>query len=426
MMLLNRSNRWLILAAGAAIQILTGIPAAWGIFRRPVMAEYNLSRADVSAVFSLTIAWFGVGCVFGGYLQDTKGPRAAGLWGTALLTFGMAAAGFVPRGAAGLFCLGFSLPVGLGTAFLYPAVMSCAQKWYRDKKGLATGFIGGAVGASGAFLTLFVRRVGGQAGIRACFWRLAGLSFAVCAAGSLLLQDPPPEAPLPSRQGRLYKRPPLDLPPARMLRTRDYWLCTASVALAAPAVLLFSPVIVSLGQQRGLSEGAAHLCVAVGSLGSAAGRLLMPMASDRLGRRRTDILLLWGLCGLSAAFAFARGGWVVVLGPMDGANLRACLHRAAVRWPAWQTWVVLPGARGLAAVFAAGFTLRRAGAVCGLPWAWLCNGRPVARRPGCEMALPLSEPGRIAARLEQGWVGADLRPGPAGENLLLYPAGPLL
>ena len=308
MMLLNRSNRWLILAAGAAIQILTGIPAAWGIFRRPVMAEYNLSRADVSAVFSLTIAWFGVGCVFGGYLQDTKGPRAAGLWGTALLTFGMAAAGFVPRGAAGLFCLGFSLPVGLGTAFLYPAVMSCAQKWYRDKKGLATGFIGGAVGASGAFLTLFVRRVVGQAGIRACFWWLAGLSFAVCAAGSLLLQDPPPEAPLPSRQGRPYKRPPLDLPPARMLRTRDYWLCTASVALAAPAVLLFSPVIVSLGQQRGLSEGAAHLCVAVGSLG---GRLLMPMASDRLGRRRTDILLLWGLCGLSAAFAFARGGWVV-------------------------------------------------------------------------------------------------------------------
>lgn len=75
MTLLNHSNRWLILAAGAAIQILTGIPAAWGVFRRPVMAEYNLSRVDVSAVFSLTIAWFGVGCVLGGYLQDAKGPR---------------------------------------------------------------------------------------------------------------------------------------------------------------------------------------------------------------------------------------------------------------------------------------------------------------------------------------------------------------
>ena len=32
-------------------------------------------------------------------------------------------------------------------------VMSCAQKWYADNKGLATGVIGGAVGLSGAALT---------------------------------------------------------------------------------------------------------------------------------------------------------------------------------------------------------------------------------------------------------------------------------
>lgn len=42
------------------------------------------------------------------------------------------------------------------------------------------------------------------------------------------------------------------------------------------------------------------------------------------------------------------------------------------------------------------------------------------------MALPLSEPGRIAAGWSRAGWGPDLRPGPAGENLLLYPAGPLL
>ena len=184
------------------------------------------------------------------------------------------------------------------------------------------------------------------------------------------------------------------------------------------------PILVRLAACRPPEEAELARCLAVGEGWLAEGRtgpesaaLLLPYAADvapaRALRRFTRA-------------ENTRGGWVVVLGPMDGANLRACLRRAAVRWPAWQTWVVLPGARGLAAVFAAGFTLRRAGAMCGLPWAWLCNGRPVARRPGCEMALPLSEPGRIAARLEQGWVGADLRPGPAGENLLLYPAGPLL
>ena len=35
---------WTILAAGAAVQILTGIPAAWGVFQQPVMEEYGMSE----------------------------------------------------------------------------------------------------------------------------------------------------------------------------------------------------------------------------------------------------------------------------------------------------------------------------------------------------------------------------------------------
>ena len=35
-----------ILAAGAAVQLLTGIPAAWGVFQKPVMAQYGFSRSE--------------------------------------------------------------------------------------------------------------------------------------------------------------------------------------------------------------------------------------------------------------------------------------------------------------------------------------------------------------------------------------------
>ena len=31
-----KQHRWVILAAGAAIQVLTGVPAAWGVFQRGV------------------------------------------------------------------------------------------------------------------------------------------------------------------------------------------------------------------------------------------------------------------------------------------------------------------------------------------------------------------------------------------------------
>ena len=61
---------WAILAAGAAIQILTGLPAAWGVFQQPVMDEFSLTEDGAGYAFGILIAAFGVGCVIGGFLQD--------------------------------------------------------------------------------------------------------------------------------------------------------------------------------------------------------------------------------------------------------------------------------------------------------------------------------------------------------------------
>ena len=80
---LSQKHPWAILAAGAAIQVLTGLPAAWGVFQQPVMEEYGLSEQGAGYAFGILIAAFGVGCVIGGFLQDRKGPRCAALWGTA-------------------------------------------------------------------------------------------------------------------------------------------------------------------------------------------------------------------------------------------------------------------------------------------------------------------------------------------------------
>ena len=326
---------WTILAAGAAIQVLTGLPAAWGVFQQPVMEEYGLSEQGAGYAFGILIAAFGVGCVLGGFLQDRHGPRCAGLWGTALLCGGFFAAGLLPPGSAEAFFLAFSIPAGLGTAFLYPSIQSCAQKWYADRKGLATGVIGGAVGLSGAFLTGFVRTaVRGfwvVQGIRGAFWALGAVTLPVCLVGSLLLQDPPQtgQTQKPQENGKNI----IDLAPRQMLRTKQYWLCAGAVCFSTPAVLLFSPIILKLGMERGLEEQAALWSVVLGSVGSAAGRLLMPLLSDRIGRRPTDMLLFAVSAGLSAGFAFAQGWGVVAC----YAGLTFCYSALAAVLPALST-----------------------------------------------------------------------------------------
>lgn len=320
-----------VLAAGAAVQLLTGIPAAWGVFQKPVMEEYGFARGQATLAFALLVAAYGLGCLLGGWLQDAKGPRPAGLLGAALLGGGFVAAAFVPAGQAAVFWLAFSLPAGLGSAFLAPSVLACVQKWYADKKGFATGVTGVAMGLSGAFFTLFVRLAGGAFGMRICFGALGGVMLAVCGAGAAVLQNPPGSAAGQAAAQQGQNAP--DLAPKQMLRTRQYWLCLAAVALAAPPVLLFSPEILSIAARRGMDENLAQWCVVIGSAASAAGRLFCPFASDRLGRKRVLGALYLGLAAGSAAFAFAGGWWVAAA----YAALTFCYSGGAAVEPAFNT-----------------------------------------------------------------------------------------
>ncbi len=291
-----------ILAAGAAAQLLTGIPAAWGVFQKPVMQGYGFSRGQAMLGFAVLVAAYGVGCAVGGLLQDARGPRFAGLWGTVLLAGGFFAAAVVPPANAAMFLVVYSLPAGLGSAFLAPAVLACAQKWYQGKKGWATGVTGVAMGLSGAFFTLFVKGIGGRWGIRVCFAALGAVMLVVCGAGALILENPPASAVGKPQPGLDYKQ---------MLRTPQYKLCAAAVALSAPPVLLFSPEIFQIATERGLPEAAAPFSIVFGSAASAAGRMLLPALSDKLGRKPVLYAVYVGLAAGSAWFAFAGAWWLL-------------------------------------------------------------------------------------------------------------------
>ncbi len=299
---------WLILLAGALIQILTGIPSAWGAFQKPVISEYGLNEQSAGYIFSILIAGYGIGCAVGGFLQDKYGPRKAALAGTVLLCGGIALGGVIPQGKAWLFYLVFSIPVGLGSAFLYPAVLSCAQKWYVDRKGLATGVVGCAMGLSGLFLTgfisLFTKGVWQEKGIRWAFFALALLTLPVCLGAGVLLENPKKAAVTNAEKQK-------GCSPKQMLCTKNYWLLAAAVALSTPAVQLFSPMLVEIGAERGLAEGQALWAVMLGSVGNAAGRLTMPMLSDKISRKKTDQFLFVGLAAFSLGFWFAPGWWMI-------------------------------------------------------------------------------------------------------------------
>jgi OFA family oxalate/formate antiporter-like MFS transporter len=262
-----KQHRWVILAAGAAIQVLTGVPAAWGVFQRGVCEGYSLSQENAAMFSASPFVFFGIGCILGGLLQDKKGPRTAGLAGAVLLAAGFCGAGFIPGENPWFFYGVFSVPVGLGCAFLYPSVMSCAQKWYADRKGLATGVIGGAVGASGAVLTFLGRFLIGTWSIRTAFWVLGLLKLAVCGAGAAILENPeqpPRETAKQKRGGGPAPKRPRDYSVKDMLKTNQYWLMFAVVgACNAGPCCCSAPSSWSWQGARAFADGGAG-CIVVG------------------------------------------------------------------------------------------------------------------------------------------------------------------
>ena len=76
---------WVVLAAGAVMMLFSGVPSAWGIFRKAACEEYGFSPEQSALVLNLTVAAFGVGSVAGGWLQDKAGPRLCALTGSGLL-----------------------------------------------------------------------------------------------------------------------------------------------------------------------------------------------------------------------------------------------------------------------------------------------------------------------------------------------------
>ena len=68
-------NRWIIAAAGVAVQLALGAVYAWSVFRKPLSEEFDTKVSSVNLAFTLTIVFLGIAAYFGGLWMARVGPR---------------------------------------------------------------------------------------------------------------------------------------------------------------------------------------------------------------------------------------------------------------------------------------------------------------------------------------------------------------
>ena len=296
------------MAAASAAGVFVGLASlgvyTFGVFLKPLTAEFGWSREAVSAAFGIAAMAVAVCSPPLGLLLDRMAPRRVIL--PCLLVFG---GGFASLSLLtphlwhlyAVFCvLGAA---GNGTAQM--AYSRAVASWFDRRRGMALALVmsGGAIGA--IVLPPLAAALIGSAGWRGAYLMLGGMSLAIgVPAVTLFVRERPAATAGPDERaaGATVRE---------AMRSRVFWILVVVLFFASIAQNGAITHISALLTDRGLSAGAGALALSVMGGASLAGRLVTGWLLDRFFAARVSFALLTlaalGTFVLSGAESLAAG-----------------------------------------------------------------------------------------------------------------------
>jgi OFA family oxalate/formate antiporter-like MFS transporter len=315
----QKYNRAIPVIATIAIQLCLGTAYIWSVFQAGIAESlFAGNHANAALTFSILLAVLGVGSTIGGKLQDKVGPRLTVIIGGLILALGFFFASFATAAAPYMLWITYGVLGGLGMGFIYSTTIACAQKWYPDKRGLITGVIVAALGFGGVVFTPLVEAIirnygngiAGQGELMS-FKILAFIFIVVCTVGGWFIQNPPDDY-APAGWKPQATSGSAALTTSQTLKTPQLYLLTFSLMLACMGGLMMIGFAKPIAVARGLAETATVGVFAI-TMFNSFGRLFWGIVSDKLGRKKTIVLLLGITAVLSLCVNIASGYMIYVL-----------------------------------------------------------------------------------------------------------------
>jgi len=283
------NNRWFQLVASLiAMIMIANLQYAWTLFVRPLQEGTSWRLSDIQFAFTLFILFQTWVQPLDGWLIDRLGPR-----------------GFIS--AAGVLCglgwagMGYatSLPMlytlycaaGIGAAFVYSGSIGSALKWFKDRRGLASGIMAAGFGGGTALFIPFISAIIASSGYQAAFIATGLFQGVVILIVAQFLRHPPAEAavarPAAAGGSQLGRR---HFTTGEMLRTPQFYVMYVMFVLMATGGLLVTANAGPMAQSWGLTAAALTLAATLSPLANGASRIFWGWASDRLGRENTMVV----------------------------------------------------------------------------------------------------------------------------------------
>ncbi|MCX5918252.1 MAG: OFA family MFS transporter [Deltaproteobacteria bacterium] len=304
-------NRWLVVLGALLIQVSLGAIYIYSVFKPGLKDNFpSWSDTDLALPAQLVLAFFALGVIAFGRIQDKVGPRPIASLGGVLLGIGLVIASYAP--SLMVFVLGFSIIGGIGIGAAYVCPIATCVKWFPDKRGLITGLAVAGFGAGALFFTPIAKGFIASVGMMNTFLYLGIIFLIAVLIGAQLMVNPPagykPAGWNPPAAAAGAKGLKADYTWQEMLKTPQFyflWLayfagCTAGLMVIMNVTNVYQScsLLDLVRSMSPVSKGAFNDCISqaatavmIVAILNALGRIVWGKVSDNIGRKPTLLIM---------------------------------------------------------------------------------------------------------------------------------------
>lgn len=320
----------IILCSFLILMTMWGAQYSFGVFFKPMLKEFGISRAVLSGAYSINLILVAVASIFSGKLSDKYGPRlvvtvCGSCLGISYLLMSQVQTIWQIYVIFGILC-------SISIAGSWVPLLSTIAKWFVTGRGLMCGLAAAGIGVGTMLLPPLAGFLISSFGWRTSYIIIGlGLLVVVIINAQMLKRDPSQiglsalgesDQPGDSAWGYTFRE---------ALRTRQFWLLSAVFLVLNGCLQTVLVHIVAHATDVGVLEVTAVTIISVIGGVSIVSKVGGGIAVDRLGNKPVAIMVTSLMClsmiiiqfsdalavlyVFAAIFAFSYGGFAAIQSP---------------------------------------------------------------------------------------------------------------
>lgn len=283
---------------------------SFGVFFKPLQAEFHWSRTLVSSGYTAFLIAYSLSSIVSGRLSDRYGPRPILLANGVLVGLGMSLCSLV-QSVNELRLFLFVAGIGAGGTWSVPT--ATVQRWFRGRKraGLALSIVVSAIGLGALIFAPLINYLILNYGWRNAFLLSGTLFFILILAAAPFVKRAPAQVRTDVEGAISTDGFTQELPINKILVHSSFLILNFAGSIPILAFQVLSVHLVPFATDLGIAPTTAAATMGLMGAFSVPGRLLAGPISDRIGWKKTFALSIFGLAFAHLWLFFSRSEWML-------------------------------------------------------------------------------------------------------------------